>query len=71
MATVNLRVVDATAKVPSPWVETTISDVTDGKVKPQTGPERDCDGTNNNENPFPGPTCTNVLHKGTKGNWDG
>jgi hypothetical protein len=69
MATVNLRIVDAGKNIT--LLEQTVSDVTAGKVKPQTGAERDCDGTNNNENPFPGPTCTNALHKGTAGNWDG
>ena len=49
-----------------------ISDVKDGKVQSKGGKEEyECDGTNNNENPFPGPTCTNALHKGTNGNWVG
>lgn len=67
MTTVNLRIAQAQIT----WFEETIKDVTAGKVKPHSGPERDCDGTNDNENPFPGPTCTNVLHKGIEGDWDG
>lgn len=35
---------------------------TQGKdVEPDTGPARRADGTNGNENPLPGPTCTSAL----------
>jgi hypothetical protein len=30
-------------------------------VQPNTGPARRADGTNGNESPLPGPTCTSAL----------
>jgi hypothetical protein len=67
--TVNLRIVDAGKN--NTLFEGTVSNVTYGDVKPQTGGAHKCDGTNGNESPFPGPTCTNALHQGTEGQWDG
>ncbi|KIM83360.1 hypothetical protein PILCRDRAFT_7291 [Piloderma croceum F 1598] len=69
MATVNLRIVNAMNGMT--LCDDNVDDVKYGKVESKGGDPHECDGTNNNENPFPGPTCTNALHKGTNGNWVG